>query len=124
MLTSLDDESDDGTPFRETVQTALIGSGSGEGSDYFEYSRHSAAAAIDDGELRRSSELECAWPAIQTLANALRDGLDNAAEEPGPYTALPANRGRTMKRFEMPGPDVVALVQPLLEDLGKWRYLG
>ncbi|ORA22895.1 hypothetical protein BST13_35735 [Mycobacterium aquaticum] len=71
-----------------------------------------------------SRELERAWPVIKELASALCVGLDSAEPESGPGTELPANRDRTMNRSKMADTDVMALVQPLLEGLGAWRYIA
>lgn len=79
--------------------------------------------SIPNREPYWSRELERAWPAIQRLAQALRDGLDSAQPEPHPYAELPANRHLTMNRFAMPGGEVLALVQPLLEARGLWRCI-
>ncbi|MCA2244873.1 MULTISPECIES: hypothetical protein [Mycobacteriaceae] len=126
VLGGLDESDDRGIPFREAVIAAFKDAPHfGGGSDLAMYMQQVRVdPSIPSMEAYWSGDLECAWPAIQKLAAALRDGLSSADPEPGPYSELPANRDRVMRKFEIPAGEVLALVQPLLEARGIWRSVG
>ncbi|GJJ21958.1 hypothetical protein [Mycolicibacterium mageritense] len=125
-LEGLDDTDANGRSFRETVAAAFRDAAHfGGTSDLALYTELSTIdSSIPEREPYWSRELERAWPVIQELAGTLRDELDSAEPGPGPYAEeLPANRHRTMISAEMAAADVVALVQPRLEERGIWRYI-
>ena len=125
-LDCLGDTTDDGTSFRETVVAAFKNASNlGGASDLAMYNQQvSADPSIPDREPDWSHELERAWPIIQSLANALRDGLDSAEPAPHPFAELPGNHHLTMTPYRMPAGEVLALVQPLLEASGMWRSVS
>lgn len=122
-LHTLDDTNDHGMSFRKIVKDAFNdASHFGGGSDGARY----ATLAHDDPSIPEkepywSGELERAWPIIEKLAGALRDRLNSAAPEQGPYPEL--NPNRKMQRASMPNREVVALIQPELEAREMWHYL-
>jgi hypothetical protein len=119
---TLDDTNDDGKSFRETVKAAFDDAADFDGGSDSAYYAALADAdpSIPDNEPYWSCELERAWPVIDQLAHALRDGLNNAVPDTESLAAL----GHTIRTASMPGPEVVALVQPLLVELGMWHYLA
>jgi len=124
-LDCLGDTTDDGTSFRETVVAAFKNANLGGVSDLAMYNQQvSADPSIPGREPDWSHELERAWPIIQSLANALRDGLGSAEPAPHPYPELPGNHHLTMTSYRMPAGEVLALVQPLLEASGMWRSVS
>lgn len=120
---TLDDTNDDAMSFRGMVKAAFDDAPHfGGGSDGARYAALADAdPSIPDNEPYWSGELERAWPVIDKLADALRDRLNDAEPEEHPYAVL--NPNGKMQRVSMPGPGVVALVQPLLEGRGMWHYL-
>lgn len=118
---SLDDTDGGGSSFRDMIDSAFEHASDIDGeSDRIRYCKlQEDNPGTWDNEPFWSAELERAWPIIQKLAGALRDGLDNA--EPDTKTLAVLNR--TLYHFTMPGAEVVELVQPLLEDQGQWRYI-
>ncbi|WP_131811670.1 hypothetical protein [Mycolicibacterium peregrinum] len=122
-LEDLDDIDANGRSFRETVTAAFL-EGVGGTSDLAFYTEMARIdSSIPEREPDWSRELERAWPVIGTLAKELRDGLDAAEPGPHPCPELPGNDRLTATSYEIAGDDVVALVQPLLEARGIWRYV-
>lgn len=121
-LSRLDDTDANGRSFHETVTAAFKeGVHFGGASDLAMYTEQVGVDPnIPAREQDWSCELERAWPVIETLANALRDGLQ---PRPHPYAELPGNECLTMKYTEIAAADVMALVRPLLEARRIWRYV-
>lgn len=122
-LEGLEDIDANGRSFRDTVRAAFM-EGVGSTSDLACYN-HMASIdpSIPERESDWSRELERAWEVIGTLAQKLRDGLEAAEPGPHPQPTLPGNDRLTMKQYEIAGDKVVALVQPLLEARGLWRFI-
>jgi hypothetical protein len=117
----LDDTDSGGTSFLDMINRAFESAGNldGEGDRARYCQVETEYPGTWENEPHWSDELERAWPAIQELASALRDGLDKA--EPDTKTLAALNR--TLYQFTIPGSEVVALVRPLLEERGQWRYI-
>lgn len=117
----LDDIDDSGTSFRQAMAAAFDDAATLSGrSDRARYAVLAKAdPSIPDREQDWSDELERAWPVIDTLARALRIRLCNAESDVDSMAAV----GHVRRTASMPNREVVALVQPLLEERRMWRYL-
>ncbi|WP_133120808.1 hypothetical protein [Mycolicibacterium goodii] len=118
----LEDTSDEGTSFRQAVEAAFADGATLSGrSDRARYAVLAKAnPSVPAKEQEWSEELERAWPAIEQLAQALRNRLDNAR----PDTDSMAPVGHVRRTASMPNREVVALVRPLLEERKMWHYLA
>lgn len=118
-VNNLDETDESGVSFHRIVEKKFTYGPGSDGARYLELNQ--VVLNIPDNAPYWSSQLEMVWPVTDKLADALRDRLN--AAEPQPYLpGLGANR--TMRWASMSNGEAVALVRPLLEARGLWRYLS